>query len=190
MPTTLTRRALVRSAIAGITLATPLGACGDDEASGPTYSTTAFVVPFDVAVPNLLPSAPTVDSANFVTWQGPADGDPAVRFMVPVKVYRPGDSAASNPPGEYLDYLLTLTDAGASFTDTEERTVDGRPATLVTANTSESLDGSLGCQAVGIEDADCYGIQPDVTLRVAVIDLGDDTLLAWWRHDKARPRRI
>ena len=30
---------------------------------------------------------------------------------------------------------------------------------------------------------DCFGLQPENTLRMAVIDVGDRTLLAWLRHD-------
>ena len=105
-----------------------------------------------------------------------------MRFLVPVNVYAPGDAETTAPPADYLAYLLAQSDHGASFTDRSETTVGGFPATLVTANVAESLDGSLGCPAEGIPAGDCFGLQPDVTLRMAVIDADGTTLLAWLRH--------
>jgi hypothetical protein len=154
-------------------------------AAGPTYSTTAFVAPFDVAVPDWLPAEVTTDAAHFVTWESPVEGEPAVRFLVPVSVYRPGDTEPTPPPEDYVAYLLSQSEHGATFADTTETTVGGEPATLVTATVDESLDGSIGCPEEGIEAADCYGVQPDLALRIAVIDAGDTTVLAWLRHTGA-----
>ena len=96
-------------------------------------------------------------------------------------VYAPGDTAASPPPDDYLTYLLGQSEDGATFSDQSETTVDGLPATLVTATVEDSLDGSVGCPADVAAD-ECYGLQPDLTVRMAVIDAGDSTLLAWLRH--------
>ena len=63
-------------------------------------------MPFDVVVPDLLPTEATTDTANFVTWETGTQGAPAVRFLLPVDVYVPGDSEASPPPDDYLTYLL------------------------------------------------------------------------------------
>ena len=174
-----------------------LGAC-DDEAdepsgdstvaaapAGPTYSTTAFVMPFDVTVPEWLPSDVTTDATNFVTWDPQLGEEPAVRFLVPVEVYPPGDTDPTPPPADYLAYLLSQSEHGTTFTDTTETTVGGEPATLVTASTADALDGSLGCPAEGLEAADCYGVQPELALRIAVVDVGDTTLLVWLRHSGA-----
>jgi hypothetical protein len=54
----------------------------------------------------------------------------------------------------------------------------------VTTHASEGfLSGSVGCiERVSDKHTDpCYGIQPDYYLRLAVIDVGDTTLLAWAR---------
>ncbi len=97
-------------------------------------------------------------------------------------VYAPGDTAASPPPDDYLTYLLGQSEDGATFSDQSETTVDGLPATLVTATVEDSLDGSVGCPAEDVAADECYGLQPEVTVRMAVIDAGDSTLLAWLRH--------
>ena len=50
------------------------------------------------------------------------------------------------------------------------------------------FDGTLGCPTTGADQADgCYGIQPDLALRLAVIRIGNTTLLAWARTSKANP---
>jgi hypothetical protein len=84
-------------------------------------------------------------------------------------------------PDDYLDYLLGLSELGASFDDVVETTVDGRPATVMTATTSTSLDGSIGCHEAGLLAEDCFGVQPDLILRMAVIDTDAGPLLIWVR---------
>ena len=105
-----------------------------------------------------------------------------MRFLLPVDVYVPGETEATPPPADYLTYLLGQSEDGATFSDQSETTVDGMPATLVTVTVEDSLDGSLGCPAEDVAAEECYGLQPDLTLRMAVIDAGDSTLLAWLRH--------
>lgn len=184
------------SFLVAVILALVLGACGggSDEADAgatptasaerSTYLTKAFVVPLAVTVPGWLPAAASTDAPNFVTWETGSFENPAVRFLVPVNVYRPGDTSTSPPPADYLTYLLSQSEFGATFTDSTKRTVGGRPATVVTATTSrDGLSGSLGCQAEGLTAEDCFGLQPDLTLRIAVVDAGDSTLVTWLRHD-------
>ena len=176
-------------------VALALGACGGDSKDagavdansttapqGGSYSTQAFIMPFDVMVPDLLPAEATTDTADFVTWETGTEGAPAVRFLLPVDVYVPGDTEASPPPDDYLAYLLGQSEDGATFSDQSETTVDGLPATLLTATVEDALDGSLGCPADNVAADECYGLQPDLTVRMAVIDAGDSTLLAWLRH--------
>ena len=93
----------------------------------------------------------------------------------------------ASPPDDYAAYLLGQAADGAEFTDITNTTVDGRPATLVTANVADSLDGSLGCPETGMTAHDCFGLQPDLTLRIAVIDTGDETLLVWVRDIRGAP---
>jgi hypothetical protein len=70
-------------------------------------------------------------------------------------------------------------------------TVDGHPATLMSAtstNDSGLLDGSLGCPKVGADQGEgCFGFQPDLSLRIAVIPVGNSTLLAWARTSNPNP---
>jgi hypothetical protein len=153
--------------------------------AGTTYLTTEFVPPLEVTVPAWLPREPSADEPNFLTWIGEGVWvDRAVRFLVPVNLYEPGSAAATAPPANYLAYLAylrTQDQYGAHFGDEMAVTVGGRPATVMTATTTTSLDGSLGCPADGIPAAGCFGLQPELTLRIAVIDANDTTLLAWAR---------
>ena len=171
-------------AVSGFLASFILTACGGGSptstAAATTYSSKAFVVPFDVTPPTWLPTAPTpsADESNLVTWVSP-DGTGRVRFMVPVSVYPPGGNGMIPPPRDYLAYLLALKDHGANFADMTEAHVGGRPATIVTTTVPDSLDGSIGCPRAGMAAGDCFGIQTDRAMRIAVIDFGDKTLLIW-----------
>ena len=152
-------------------------------ANSPSYASTSFVVPFDVTPPPWLDPKPVIERANFLTWEAPRL--PAVRFLAPETVYRPGDTNDTNVPNDYLSYLRSQASAGAHFRDQTRETVGGLPATVVTAATDRSLDGSLGCPARGTPAAACFGLQPDLDLRLAVLRVHDRTLLIWLRTDKS-----
>jgi hypothetical protein len=188
------------SSMLAASLVLSAAACGGSESSGeppatadvasssadPTYRTQAFSLPFEITVPDWLPDTEaSVDELNFVTWEPDARTDLAVRFLVPVDVFPPGGAGPIPTPDDYVAYLLRQREHGATFADIVETTVHGRPATLVTATVDESLDGSLGCPADDVAAPDCFGLQPDLLLRIAVIDAGETTLLAWLRHDGA-----
>ncbi len=151
-------------------------------ASPAGYATTRFVVPLTVTPPSWGPGPPTHEQANFMTWVS-ADHAHAVRFLVPLTVYQPGSSTdvAAPAPGKYLPYLRGLSRAGASFFDVRNTVVGGQSATILTATTTESLDGSLGCQEKGLAARDCFGLQPDLLLRVAVVTVRGETMLIWER---------
>jgi hypothetical protein len=60
----------------------------------------------------------------------------------------------------------------------------------MTATTTESLDASLGCPELRKDhpSEECFGLQPELILRTAVIDMGGGTtLLAWARTGTAAP---
>ncbi len=151
-----------------------------------TYVSTAFIVPFEVTPPDWWrPNAkPSAERPNFVTWELPQP-DPAVRFFVPATVPPAGGGSGTDVPDDYAAYLLSLRDYGASFDDIVETTVAGRPATIVTARTPTTLDGSLGCE--GAPGFECWGLLDDLVLRMAVIDAGDHTLLVWRRDTADAP---
>jgi hypothetical protein len=65
--------------------------------------------------------------------------------------------------------------------DKATTTVNGKEATLMTGTTTRSLDGTLGCPAATTRAAVCFGLQPEVALRIAVVDLNGKTLVAWAR---------
>jgi hypothetical protein len=155
-------------------------------AASQTYSSKAFVVPFTVTVDAALKSPPIRDSSHFLTWDAVASQENKVRFMVPVEVFRAGKETPQAPPKEYLKYLMAQAKDGAVFSNVTKITVDGRPATLMDTTTYDPegfLSGLLGCfERVSNKHGDgCAGLQPDATGRLAVIDVGDTTLLAWAR---------
>ena len=151
---------------------------GPEPAAETAYSSTSFVVPFDVTLPAWLAPTPAVEDPNFVTWEGAAI-DRAVRVLVPVAVYPPGSDTTTPPPADYLDYLLAQSAHGALFSDITQSTVDGHPVTIVTATIPgpDGLHGSIGCPAERLGSHDCLGIQPDLVLRIAVIDAAPGPLL-------------
>ncbi len=147
-----------------------------------TYGSKAFILPFNVTPPTWQPTPPSVEQRNFVTWEAP-DATQAVRFLVPVNVYPPGGSGTTAPPEDYLAYLLGQGRHGAKFADVITTTVGDLPATLVTATAPSSLDGSLGCPKAGLTAGDCFGLQADLVLRIAVLNVRGKTLLIWLRQN-------
>ncbi len=153
-------------------------------AGGPSGSTwyvsRTFKVPFTVTLPDWLEAAADADEPNLVTWEDAQSGL-KVRVLRPVDIYAPGSTSTTPPPEDYLAYLRAQSDHGAHFTDVVETTIGGNPVTFLTATTDTSLDGSLGCQREAMAAADCWGLQPDLILRIAVITAGDTTVLVWLR---------
>ena len=151
---------------------------------GPRYATTVFEMPFDLDVPDWLSPNPSEEQPHFVTWHDPSNDRRAVRFLIPVEVYEPGTSGASRVPADYMSYLTAQAAHGASFEDDVTTTVDGRAARVVTARVDAALDGSLGCPDAEMAASDCFGLQPEFVLRIAVIDTdGAAPLLVWLRDD-------
>jgi len=154
---------------------------------GPTYASKAFAVPLTITVPaSFFKAQPNSDTSTLLTWYtGSTENEGTfhrVRFLLPVALYRPGQTAPETPPKDYLTYLRGLSRQGVTLADEKETTVDGHRATLMTVTTEHGLDGAMGCpQTQGVPDAgeDCYGPQPDVATRVAVIEASGKTLLAW-----------
>jgi hypothetical protein len=158
---------------------------------GQTYASKAFVVPLTVTVDASLKSPPNPDSRHLLSWDAAASSSNKVRFLVPVNLYRPGSPAPEAPPKDYLTYLQGLTGHGVKLSNETKITVDGHPATLMSATSATGpglLDGSLGCPKIGADQSEgCYGVQPDLILRIAVIPVGNSTLLAWARTSKDSP---
>jgi hypothetical protein len=147
-----------------------------------TYATHKFLIPFSVKPPPWRHAPADTDESNFVTWTSD-DQTQFIRFLLPTQVYPPGSSHPSPPPIDYLTYLMNQRGMGAQLTNVTKTTVGGRPATELTATTKRSLDGSLGCEKPVELAKDCYGLQPDFILRIAVVPLRGRTLLIWLRND-------
>lgn len=161
--------------------ATTSSAAGPPSASN--YTSERFSIPFTVTLPASLKPQPTEDTGTFVTWESVSAGGKAVRFLQPVVVYRPGSSSPQAPPKDYLTYLRGQTSHGAKFANAKTISVDGHATTIMTATTTRALDGSLGCPTATTAADECFGLQTDLALRIAVIDLNGKTLLAWARTD-------
>jgi hypothetical protein len=151
-------------------------------------------VPLSVTVDASLKSPPHLDSRNLLYWDVANSSVNKVRFLVPTNLYRPGSSISEAPPKDYLKYLQGLTSHGVELSDVVKITVDGHPATLMTATSTSAagpqgfFDGTLGCPNTGADQSEgCYGIQPDLSVRLAVIPVGNTTLLAWARTSNPHP---
>ena len=144
------------------------------------YSTKTFGTPIDFVAPAFVPAKPTEESDHFMTFVAD-DNSVAIRFLQPVVVYLPGSSTTAPVPADYVPYLLGQTDHGATFADRTDTTVDGRKATVVTATTSQSINGSLGCPEKDMTAEDCFGLQPEFSLRLAVVTTDSGPLLIWLR---------
>jgi hypothetical protein len=173
------------------------GGCGGDEpsrdhgkvatsgapakAQSREYESKDFAVPLTAAVDTtVLNAEPAVDSKNLLFWDALYTDGKKIRFLVPVEIYRSGSRVA--PPKHFLRYVQGLSKRGAKFTEASQITVDGRPATLLTATTRRPLDATLGCSVAGADiHEECFGIQPDFRIRIAVIGGGRSPLLAWAR---------
>ena len=155
---------------------------GASTSSVPTYTATEFVVPFTTAVPTWVASTPATSSRNLVTWR---TDDVAVRFLVPVTVYPPGGTRATDPPRDYLSYLRRNEDAGVRVGDVSRRTVDERTTTMLTATATRPLAGSIGCPEVDMEPEQCHGLRPERRLRIAIVEVDGPDLLIWLRNDRA-----
>jgi hypothetical protein len=168
-------------------------ACGGDSSRLPTpsasvstrtYASQAFSIALTVTLPEDLKDEANPDSATLLSWDSNLAENNKVRFLQPVNLYKPKQLEPVAPPQDYLAYLRGLTAQGATYSDVVTTTVDGHAATLMTGGAAESLDGVLGCPRINTSPADCFGLQPDLSLRIAVIDVGGKTLLAWARAEK------
>ena len=154
--------------------------------AGQTYASKAFAVPLTITVPASFKAQPNSDTSTFLTWvTGSTENEGTfhrVRFLLPVALYRPGQTAPETPPKDYLTYLRGLSRHGATLADEKKITVDGHSATLMTGTAEHDLDGSIGCpQTQGVPDAggDCFGPGPAAAIRIAVIHVSGRTLVAW-----------
>jgi hypothetical protein len=156
-----------------------------------TYTSKAFMVPLTVTVDASLKSPPNPDSPRLLFWDAAKSSADKVTFLVPAKVYLP-DGATEAPPKDYLKWIQGLTQFGGKFSDVTKVNVDGHPATLMTATSIYGeLEDTLGCSSISADPSTngkvCFGIPNDLIKRIAVIPLGNITLVAWASTSKAHP---
>jgi hypothetical protein len=120
-----------------------------------TYVSKAFVVPLTVTGDTSLKSPPNPDSPHLLSWDTANSSTNKFRFLMPVNLYLPDSSTPEAPPKHYLKYLRGFTKLGAQFSNVTKVTVDGHPATLMSATATPAsggvFDGSLGCPNVGAD---------------------------------------
>lgn len=161
--------------------------------SSQTYASKNFRPPLTVTVDASLKSPPEIDFTTFLTWDAVNSSSNKVRFLVPTNLYRPGSLNPEAPPKHYLKYLQGLTRHGVKLSNVVKITVDGHPATLMTATLDAAagphgfFDGTIGCSDPADYQEACYGFDPEYLARFAVIPVGKTTLLAWARTSRANP---
>jgi hypothetical protein len=166
----------------------PPASDGSSGSRATRYATAQFGIPLTVTVAAALASTPTDDSAGLLSGTATGNDNNRVRFLVPAEVYPPDSTRPVPTPKDFVGYIKGLADHGGVFSDVTTTTVDGLPATLLTAKATRALDGSLGCPTIGAEQGEgCFGLQPDLALRIAVMDAGGKPLLAWARTDGQNP---
>ena len=164
------------------------GAASSGGAAGASYTSVKFGIPLSVVVAPALGSAPTDDTPGLLSWTATVVDNNRVRFLSPAEVYPPDATRPIPPPADFPAYIKGLAGKGGIFSDMTTTTVDGVPVTLLTAKTSRSMDGALGCPTVGAEQGEgCFGLQPEYVLRLAVMDVAGKPLLAWARSDANIP---
>ena len=162
---------------------------GGTDAAPTTYHSTSFVAPFEVTLPDWVTPEPSAELPNFVTWEG-AQVDRGIRFLVPLNVYPPGESAPTDVPE---DYVVVPARSGGGWSGLRGRRRDDRRRSSGNRrhgdDDGEHLDGSLGCQELDLAAEDCFGLQPDLILRLAVIETDAGPLLVWVRDIRAADDR-
>jgi hypothetical protein len=147
-----------------------------------------FGIPLTLVVAAALAPTPTDDTPGLLSWTATANDNNRVRFLVPAEVYPPDATRPVPPPSDFVAYVKGLADHGGGFTNVNTTTVGGVQATLITATATRALDGSLGCPVVGADQADgCFGLQSNLVLRIAVMDVGGKPLVAWARTSAQSP---
>jgi hypothetical protein len=163
--------------------------------SGRTYSSTSFVVPFDISLPSWVQSGPpTLADRNFVTWAKKGDPDRvtvALRVMHPVSVVRPDNPSSDSVPADYLGYLRGLSTYDTHMSHVTTVKAGPYPTTLFTLTTKHPQDKSVGCYTATPTDEGCFAAQPGLPLRMAVLTVHKTLLLIWMRtssttHDLAK----
>jgi hypothetical protein len=122
-----------------------------------TYESTTFRVPFEVVLPPWVNTRPAAALPDFITWESP-DCDRSIRFLASDNDHLSG----SDPQTQSLHRLLGLSHNGATIEEVVDTTVDGRPATMMTATSSSGA--------------------PDLIMRIAVVDIECGRVLIWMRE--------
>lgn len=171
-------------------------------ATAQPYSSATFLVPFTAELPPWTKGVvPDINpSARFQTWQMNQCQDCApgtevkLRMIIPDSVYEPG--AKGNPVAMpdyegYLAYLSSLEAAGSlSLTNRGTTTVGGKPATVFSVKVDKAVPDGQACEDIHAKPGECFGFDPKIAARLAVIKVGPGApLLMWTRAFPDNPER-
>ena len=167
-----------------------LSACSaphaDDRKDRPiTPAPTSYAdlaVPIRLVQPAGMPLE--VRDPHLLTWKVRGNDEDKIRVMVPTAVMP--DGAASGPaPADYHAYLAGLRSQGARITADRPVTVGGAAGRLFTITSTRQIDSGVGCWSER-EDG-CFGLPPDLTLRMATVTVDGHAVVLWARTTTASP---
>ena len=141
-----------------------------------------FAVPLSVRPPRALVLEAAAD--RLVTWKVPSNDDDKIRIMAPRFVH-PDDAGPGRAPADYHAYLTGLAARGAVLTDESKVRIAGVAGRLFTITSKRTIEDGLGCWS-DAPDA-CFGLPPELTLRMATLTVDGQPVVLWARTTTARP---
>lgn len=151
-----------------------------------TFRSSKFAFPFTARAPQWVSEAldePTSENLRHVTWNR-CEGNICIGLtflslsvLDPFGLEERSDTAM---PGydAYLDYLDSLVASGkATISDRIDRTIDGRPAIVMTVMPLSEVPDGVGCEAGDGTTDDCWDFIEGVATRMAVVDVGSSNPL-------------
>ena len=154
--------------------------CATTSPSGSPSAATESAVPGPTQSSSTVPDRSASTAAHYTT----------TKFAIPLSIDVPSLFGAGSPYD---------TPGLVSWTSTSEVNDKVRilapvevypPGATTPEAVSTSLDGVLGCPEAGADKGEgCYGLQPELLVRIAVADVDGKPLLAWARTDAATPNK-
>lgn len=151
-----------------------------------TFRSSEFAFPFTARPPLWVAEAldePTSENLRHVTWNR-CEGDVCIGLtFLSLSVLDPfglEERTDTAMPGydAYLGYLDSLVASSkATISDRIDRTIDGRPATVMTVMPLSDVPDGVGCEAGDGTTDDCWDFLEGVATRMAVVDVGSSNPL-------------
>lgn len=147
-----------------------------------TRTLAAMPVPVTLEPPAGLP---VVDlKPGLATWRAGTDAEDAIRVMEPVRI-RSVDGPVADAPADLHAHLLRLTTHGARITDDRTISAGGPSGHLFTITSTRPIDAGVGCWSTTTDT--CFGLPPELTLRMATFTVDGRSVVLWARMETAHP---